>query len=58
MTHTCVSKKAIIDSDNGFSPDRSRAIIWTNAVIFLMDETDNNTDGDDNDEYSDCFLDV
>ena len=26
----------IIDSDNGLSPDRRQAIIWTNAVILLI----------------------
>ena len=31
VTHICVSKLIIIGSDNGLSPDRHRAIIWTNA---------------------------
>ena len=26
----------IIDSDNGLSPDRRKAIIWTNAGILLI----------------------
>ena len=30
MTHICVSKLAIIGSDNGLSPDRRQVIIWTN----------------------------
>ena len=30
--HASVSK-AIIDSDNGLSPNRRQAIIWTNAGI-------------------------
>ena len=35
MTHTCVSKLTIIGSDNGLSPDRRQAIIWTNAGLFV-----------------------
>ena len=27
---------AIIDSDNGLSPDRRQAIIWTNVGILLI----------------------
>ena len=29
----CVSKPTIIGSDNGLSPGRHQAIIWTNAGI-------------------------
>ena len=36
LTHICVSKLTIIGSDNGLSPGRRQAIIWTNAVIFLI----------------------
>ena len=36
MTHICVSKLSIIDSDNGLSPERRLAIIWTNAGILLI----------------------
>ena len=36
MTHICVSKLAIIGSDNGLSPDRRQAIIWTNSGILLI----------------------
>ena len=36
MTHICVSKLTIIGSDNGLSPGRRQAIIWTNAGILLM----------------------
>ena len=36
VTHTCVSKLTIIGSDNGLSPDRRQAIIWTNAGILLI----------------------
>ena len=31
VTHICVGKLIIIGSDNGLSPDRRQAIIWTNA---------------------------
>ena len=34
--HISVSKLAIIGSDNGLSPDRHQAIIWTNAGILLI----------------------
>ena len=36
MTHICVSKLTIIGSDNGLSPDRHQAIIWTNAWLLLI----------------------
>ena len=36
MTHICVSKQTIIGSDNGLSPGRRQAIIWTNAGILLI----------------------
>ena len=36
MTHISVSKVTIIGSDNGLSPDRRQAIIWTNAGILLI----------------------
>ena len=36
VTHICVSKLAIIGSDNGLPPDRRQAIIWTNAGIWLI----------------------
>ena len=35
-THICVGKLTIIGSDNGLSPGRSQAIIWTNAGILLI----------------------
>ena len=35
-THICISKLTIIGSDNGLSPGRCQAIIWTNAGILLM----------------------
>ena len=37
VTHTSVGKLTIIDSDNGLSPGRRQAIIWTNAGILLIE---------------------
>ena len=34
--HICFSKLIIIGSDNGLSPGRRQAIIWTNARILLI----------------------
>ena len=36
VTHECVVKLTIIGSDNGLSPGRRLAIIWTNAGILLI----------------------
>ena len=36
VTQICVNKILIIGSDNGLSPDRRQAIIWTNAWILLI----------------------
>ena len=36
VTHICVNKLTIIGWDNGLSPDRRQAIIWTNAGILLI----------------------
>ena len=36
VTHICVSELTIIGSDNGLSPGRRQAIIWTNAGIMLI----------------------
>ena len=36
VTHICVVKLTIIGSDNGLSPGRRQAIIWTNARILLI----------------------
>ena len=35
VTHICVGKLSIIGSDNGLSPNRRQAIIWTNVGILL-----------------------
>ena len=36
VTHLCVGKLTIIGSNNGLSPGRRQAIIWTNAGILLI----------------------
>ena len=37
VTHICVVDLTIIGSDNGLSPGRRQAIIWTNAGILLIE---------------------
>ena len=37
MTHICISKLATIDSDNGLSPGRHQAIIWTSVGILITE---------------------
>ena len=36
VTHKCVGRLTTIDSDNGLSPGRRQAIIWTNAGILVI----------------------
>ena len=36
VTHICVNKLTTIGSDNGLSPGRRQAIIWTNVGILLI----------------------
>ena len=36
VTHVCVGKLTMIGSDNGLSPGRRQAIIWTNAGILCI----------------------
>ena len=36
VTHICVGKTTIIGLDNGLSPGRRQAIIWTNAGILSI----------------------
>ena len=36
MTHICASELSITGSDNGLSPDRRQAIIWTHVGILLI----------------------
>ena len=42
VTHTCVSKLIVIGSDNGLSPGRHQAIIWTNAGILSIGPLETN----------------
>ena len=42
VTHICVSKLTIIGSDNGLSPGRRQAIIWTNAGMWLIKPLETN----------------
>ena len=37
VTQICVGKIIIIGSDNGLSPDRRQAIIWTNAGLWSIE---------------------
>ena len=37
VTHICVGNLTIIGPDNGLSPGRRQAIIWTNAEILLIE---------------------
>ena len=43
VTHICVRILTIIGSDNGLSPGRCQAIIWTNAGILLIGPLGTNT---------------
>ena len=36
VTHICVAYLTVIASDNGLSPSRRQAIIWTNAEILII----------------------
>ena len=36
VTHICIGELTIVGSNNGLSPGRRQAIIWTNAVILLI----------------------
>ena len=36
MTQICVSELTVIGSDNGLSPGRRQATIWTNDGILLI----------------------
>ena len=42
MTHICSRKLTNIRSDNGLSPGRRQAIIWTNAGILLIGPLETN----------------
>ena len=42
VTHKCVGNLTIIGSDNGLSPGRRQAIIWTNVRILLFGPLETN----------------
>ena len=42
VTHICVSKLSSIGSDNGLSPGRRQAIVWTNAGILFIGPLETN----------------
>ena len=42
VTHICVSNLTIIGPDNGLSPGRRQAIIWTNAGILFIESLGTN----------------
>ena len=42
VTHICINKLAIIDSDNGLSPFWHQTIIWLNVGISLMESSGTN----------------
>ena len=42
MMHICINKLTIIGSDNGLSPARRQAIIWTSAGILLIGPLETN----------------
>ena len=50
VTHICVSKLIIVGSDNGLSPSRCQAIIWTNAGILLIGSLGTN--------FSEIFIEI
>ena len=45
MTHICVGTNTNIGSDNGLSPGRRQAIIWTNSGILLIGPLGTNFSG-------------
>ena len=44
VTHICVGNLTIIGSDNGLSPGRRQAIIWTSAGILLIGPLETNSE--------------
>ena len=45
VSHICVSKLTIFGSDNGLSPGRRQAIIWTQVGILLIGHPGTNFNG-------------
>ena len=50
VTHICVANLTTIDSDNGLSPGRRQAIVWTNVGILLIEPLGTN--------FSDILIEV
>ena len=50
VTHICVSKLTSIGSNNGLSPGRHQAIVWTNAGILFTEPSGTN--------FSEIFLEI
>ena len=50
LRHLCVSKLTIIGPDNGLSPGRRQAIIWTKDEILLIGPLETN--------FSDILIDI
>ena len=50
VTHICDSELTIIGSDDGLSPGRHQAIIWTNAGILLFGPLETN--------FSEIFIEI
>ena len=42
VVHICVSKLTNIGPDNGLSPDRRQAIIWTDVGMLLIEPLESN----------------
>ena len=42
MTHICDDKLTTVGSDNGLSPGRRQAIVWTNVGTLLIGPLDKN----------------
>ena len=45
VTHICISKLTIIGSDNGLSPARRQALVWTNVKVLLITPLGTNFSG-------------
>ena len=55
VTHICVGNLAVIGSDNGLSPGRRQAIIWTNNGMLLIGPLGTNF-SEISIEYSNIFI--
>ena len=55
MKYICLGNLTIIGSDNGLSPDRRQAIVWTNAGILVIGPLGTNFNGMLNEIYTFSF---